>query len=321
MDFQKETILSHLPVLLPIALIVLLEFTVMLLLQMLKTQETVYQFGDVIYVSYPSVPNIEYLFSTPSSGFSNTCQDNNPVKYLVSRNSSCSRVISDTTIQNVCSSSALNFETYSNAFQIYQQPSSSLVSINVDGCMVDGAFGNCFAPSFDAATSTCSNAVTSASYVITTEGQNGIIAVNVSFMLENVQVTNSPLLQSFSVAYSSTPVGGDAPFDRSGNPGYVIGFPLLSAARLQDTSITAVSNILQNSVIGVEISLINLDPTGFCDPQAQNRLLVSFGVDKRTGCRITVNDRCNDLGTFIQNTLDGPTYDAFDGAGVVFVGT
>ena len=288
-----------------------------------QNTQNFYRSGDIIYVRATSVANTNYPFSTPSSGFSNACQDNNPIKFLESRTTSCSRALTTATIQDVCVS-ALNFESYSTNLQILSLPPTSqfsLIPITVVGCIIDGVLQTtCIAATFSS--SMCENAVVSASYILTIDGTSGIVSSNVTFSLENINGTNS-VTQTFSVMFSSLALNNEAPFSRSGNPGYKVGNPLLSAAREQDTSTEDVTSISQNSIIGVEISILNPSDSGTCEIQSQNRLPILFGVERRTGCHLAIgtNRSCDELSAEIQNLLDGPTFDSFGENGVLFVGT
>ena len=284
---------------------------------------TFYQAGDSIFVQYSN--NSDRYFSTPSSGFSAMCQDYDVVEFLEVRSVSCSRNLPINQFGSICTS-FFDYETYSNAFEIYSVPPEStqnptLVSLTVS-CIVNGVTGNCEKAVPDSVTNTCQFAVISASYVLVSSGVSGIISANVSFVLEDVQVAVSPVTQTFSVRFrSGESLLDKEPVSNSGNPGYVVGRPLLTAVRQQTDSTASVVAISQNSELGLEMSMVDSDGSGLCDVLSRDRLPVLFAVNQRSGCQLSVNYDCAAMGIAIQNTLDSFAVGSFNGMGLLFVGT
>ena len=273
-----------------------------------------YQSGDAINVRFAGSSS-EGFFKIPSSGMSKACQNYNAVSYLVASSSSCTR--SARNLSNTCNT-WLNYETYMQEFQICSTPlSDCLVNISLSTCIVNEVEGSCQPSSFDGR-STCNFAVTSVSYIIQVNA-SGIVSANVSFILRDVTFVDFPLSQSYSVDFK-VQSNNVTEIARGGNPGYIVRRPLLTAVRKRNGDV--VSEILQNSALGFQISLINPSNSGSCaDALAEARLPVLFGISKRTGCQLNVVNDCSALNNEIRNVLDGITFSAFNGTGEVFVGT
>ena len=280
------------------------------------TQPTMpeYQTGDPIFVVFSGSSN-SGLLTMPSSGVSSVCQNYAPVNFLVSRNDACTRFLSINNMMSACSS-FLNFTSYWDGIKIYSFPSntSSTVNISVSRCVVNGIAENCSASNF--VNNSCEFAVTSISYVFDVDSNyNRIVSASVSFVLQNIFARSEFFLtQAFAVSFQ---VNNQAVVNKAGNPGYIVGKPLLAAVRQ-----TNLENIIQSSVLGLELTLINSLEDGTCESaQLQNRLPLLFGQDITTGCTLPITGTCSELNNQIKKILDGPILDAFNGSSNIFVGT
>lgn len=278
-----------------------------------STDTSVYQIGNPILVAYTASSSTG-LFTLSSSGISSACLDYSPVGFYISKTDACSRSISGNNLLNLCST-FLNYASYFQGFQIYSLPlnSSSTINISVTECVVNGSSGICAESSF--LNNVCMSAVTSVSYVLNIDSSySTILSASVSFVLQDIGIADSLMTQEFSVSFQINNQSGS---DRAGNPGYVVGRPLLTAVRQNN-----LQEIIQNDILGIELSVINPFGNGTCaSSQSSNRIPLVFGENSRTGCTLTITGTCSELASNIREILDGPTFDAFNGSGSVFVGT
>ncbi|XP_045175670.2 tectonic-3-like isoform X2 [Mercenaria mercenaria] len=182
--------------------------------------------------------------------------------------------------------------------------------VQTNGSLDDCTFANVPDATFNAGT--CSNVVQEVRYFITTDGTNGIAEMGVQFVFRNITAADNTYAQRFSVSYNSLTDSNET-FARSGNPGYLIGKPLLYGTLNVTTSPTNVET--QEIIIATEPSLgltvVRSSATGFCAP-TNSRTPVKFGENMRTGCLITLNlntidtATCRNIQRTIVETLEGP---------------
>lgn len=261
-----------------------------------------YRSGDTILIEYLS--GAQGLFSTPTATVSSGCDSDNPVKYLFSKTNTCTRFLTD--LSTACvANSVLDYQTY-EGFDVYAafNPNESLtinsttsnetamaenITISIDS---NCSMINC---SLQLSGSTCSNSVTSVDYLFITDGLNGIVSLSVSYTLQSITAADLPLIQTFSVRFQN--LNATNPIQRSGNPGYLVGRPLI--VRLEDGTGSVTSN--------PDIFLFNPSPTGSCSLE---RLPILFGQDQRTGCLVNVTNDCSSLQQSIRTFLDTSVFDS-----------
>ena len=243
----------------------------------------IYRAGDAIVVEYTS--GAQSFLSTPAAGASALCEDYNPIQFLFPRRDSCSRQI---TSFSCGPNLVLDYTSYVN-FTVFSTPnntnssiistpnntnSSNTVTITAN-CTKSNAPTACESAQFG--NSTCINAVAEVSYTILTNGTSGIDSLEISIVLIDVADEGLPFTQTFSVSFRT--VDNNAfnvtPQVRSGNPGYLVGRPVLAA---QVATGSATSNN--------DIFLVRPDATGMCSNFRQPLL---FRQDQRTGCRVAIN--------------------------------
>ena len=263
-----------------------------------------YLAGDVIVVEYTSGAR-SYL-SIPAASFSGSCKNYNPVQFLFPRTDSCNRHITDLATECAANSS-LDFASYSN-FEVLlplnntvMNNTNATVTVNTVCMMINGTTRLCDSPQYTAPN--CSNAVLSVSYTITTADVNGTSSVDAVFILDDIELTDFPLTQTFSVSFqtSTNAAANTVPVVRSGNPGYLVGRPLVTAS-VQDSTATPNNNIF----------LITPDASGMCSSTTDTRLPILFGQSQRTGCLEPMPSSldCAALQTTIRAVLDDVLFDA-----------
>ncbi|OCU02087.1 hypothetical protein XELAEV_18007846mg [Xenopus laevis] len=156
------------------------------------------------------------------------CTDRNPVGFLVSQDSTCSWNVP----QNNCSVPALTLATYTNV-RILATPNSgneinitvqSLTKKSINGIFIPSVIDN-YVPVLDNTTGLCKDVVLGGSYQILYTELGEITAVNAFLTLGVIDSTLGPVQQNFKVSFVQD---GTFPSPLSGNPGYVVGLPVVA---------------------------------------------------------------------------------------------
>lgn len=267
------------------------------------------------------------------------CDDNNPAGYREDNSTECTRTI--TVLESECETSpVLNAKNYFQGFKVAKNPSvldtnsststnssnSSIVMSDLLGVMVKkpllcntslGIPNACpFTvppdPTYDAVNKRCDNVVLEVSYRVQySNSSTDIFNVMVEFFLGSVTAEiGLAIRQKVSVRFSKL---GDSEtvFQRSGNPGYIVGKPLV-AGKLQEN----IEAIYLSSDPNTWLTVIRPSADGTCaSVNSTGRTSVTFGVDMRTGCTISLQlnlreSQCRELQKTVFNTLlgDQPTH-------------
>ncbi|CAH1785708.1 unnamed protein product, partial [Owenia fusiformis] len=149
----------------------------------------------------------------------------------------------------------------------------------------------------------CDYAVTEVHYIIYHNGTKGIQQAEVRFVFKSIQDQHLPLLQTFQTSFKK--LEDTNTFRRSGNPGYLIGEPVL-AGRLVTQSLidgTERQAIYLDSNRENWLTIVTSTPTGQCVTEPYSRRSVKFGENLRSGCAFRVSyNNIADVCTLIQQT-------------------
>ncbi|XP_066287972.1 tectonic-3-like [Branchiostoma lanceolatum] len=163
-------------------------------------------------------------------------------------------------------------------------------------------------PVYNGTSGLCDNVVLQVTYVMTHNGSQGISAVEVSFTLGSLPSTQTSVQQSFTISFNKQDsVSG---FRRSGNPGYVVGEPVLAGTLVETTSVTAsTTEQLRSIVVSSDrnswLSMLSSAADGSCVSSTADRSSVVFGEDMRSGCLLTVFfNNITSVCTLLQNTVN-----------------
>ncbi|KAM9305395.1 tectonic-3 [Gastrophryne carolinensis] len=234
-----------------------------------------YRAGDPVLAVSPSGA-VGVLRQPAPVGLQNICSDNNPAKFLQGGSTSCLRVFSNLT--DSCETNpALDSAHYYQGVAVLRvpvgvsDPAANLVPVSSSVTTRPLLQGD-----------QCHNAVSEVIYTVRYNGTLGIASVSANFILQNVSGTS--LKQTFTVLYEPVTATGGGPVQtRSGNPGYLAGYPVLS-------DIGALS--VPRSLGGESCS----------------QSPVQFGINSLSGCAIrgTAQDSCSDFqGRVYQVLLPG----------------
>uniref|UniRef100_A0A7P0T8X6 Tectonic family member 3 n=1 Tax=Homo sapiens TaxID=9606 RepID=A0A7P0T8X6_HUMAN len=197
-----------------------------------------YRAGDPILTYFPKWSVISLLRQPAGVGAGGLCAESNPAGFLESKSTTCTRFF-----KNLASSctldSALNAASYYN-FTVLKVPRSMTDPQNMEFQVPVILTSQANAPLL--AGNTCQNVVSQVTYEIETNGTFGIQKVSVSLGQTNLTVEPGASLQQhfilrFRAFQQSTAASLTSP--RSGNPGYIVGKPLL--ALTDDISYSAIN--------------------------------------------------------------------------------
>ncbi|KAI9340921.1 hypothetical protein BDR26DRAFT_343261 [Obelidium mucronatum] len=249
-----------------------------------------YGVGDFLVVKYSDISGFGVM-PLPAPTSSGECSDAFPAKFLVSEETSCTRIIPTGAAPDLCKSGTFfDISYYLTGFQLQTSPTTQL-SLSSMQCIdpVSGASVLCttIIPSWSSTSAMCSRLVTSLDYTFTYSTASGFIAIDSVSVVATFSNLMLPLaagsvLQTFSTHW--VPAGaGKPPLPKSGNPGYIIGKPILFGTLLtvpvqaiayfpsKASTLTLPQDVLSNGILG-------------CAATNAQRLSVGFGEDVLTGC-------------------------------------
>jgi hypothetical protein len=153
---------------------------------------------------------------------------------------------------------------------------------------------------------TCSNAVTAVSRTIVWDGQ-AVVQLVTSITLENVSTT-SAVAQLFATRFRTTAVTTDSAGTvasslisevRSGNPGYIVGTPILATLLSGYVGGTAANNVTFGTPTNPNTTavLTILAPTASGSDCPGSTTPIQFGIDQVSGCVLAVaaDDTCSQI--------------------------
>lgn len=251
----------------------------------------VYRSGDPIYIVFdPSQTNFSTgYFSVFTNGISNFCQTSQ-IQYLKNVLSACTQLVPDSL---PCSSNrALNGNFYFSGFKVAPNPEAFRNALNTtDPFNFPDLLSVRNTSQATCSDTSSSDLVTDVSYTFIVNGTQGIKDVSVDIRFTNT--TASSVTQSFTVLFEFESANANSSQQRSGNPGYLVGRPIISGTNDNGVVMT---NINTNAGITVVQSNAN--------NECSNSVPILFGQDVRTGCKVPISSTCEELQRKINLILD-----------------
>ncbi|CAM5130449.1 unnamed protein product [Eretmochelys imbricata] len=227
-----------------------------------------YRAGDPIQTYFAASSVLSTLRQPVGMGANGLCIDGNHAGFLESKSTSCTRTF--TNLSSSCTTDpALDAASYYRDFTILKVPVNmtvvQLMQVRITPVTQPGA------PQMDG--NTCHNVVSEVIYEIEFNGTHGI--QNVSVQLKVTSVSGNSLQQWFTLQFwqSRTPL---YTLPRSGNPGYIIGAPLLSL----------------NNGARQQVTILQSQGDGICSQTL--RYKVQFGMNVRTSCQLSISQTMED---------------------------
>lgn len=249
----------------------------------------------------------DFYLKLPAPLGTKTCVDSNPIGFLMRQNFTCTQ---DVQLEN-CSVPVLTLRTYTG-IQILPVPNSqsginvtvqAVTMQSIDGTLVRGNFSE-QTPSYNSSTQICTNVVLGGSYSMIYTAKGEITSVLASFTLGTIN--RNPFQQSFQISFTEE---GTTPATLSGNPGYVLGMPLIAGFKLPQ------SGIVQSTNRFGQLTLLKSAVDQSCLTEEGNRAAVLFGYNMMSGCKLRLNSFnytiaafCQLAGDIILNALKGQQF-------------
>ncbi|KND01191.1 uncharacterized protein SPPG_04281 [Spizellomyces punctatus DAOM BR117] len=263
---------------------------------------TPYKYGDSIQVRYGGSPILNAPMPMPSALVNDFCDDANSAKFLVAQSTTCARPMGITQ----CSAATPFDAAYYTRYTVITDPANPGTTVPITPQCYDASTSASVActlvPSYSSGL--CLNGVTEVQYNVVYEvaGSAVIRTVGAKIMIGTIDANQTSALQRFAVTFSTPTSATTPPVARSGNPGYIVGKPVLTGT-LSGTSVTAGPHLtLAKDIYSASSNLISCGtPT-----DATSRVPVTFGTDVSSGCTLHLNlldltTGCAALGTQIQN--------------------
>nr|XP_028586462.1 tectonic-3 isoform X4 [Podarcis muralis] len=258
--------------------------------QVLSSPSAFYRVGDPIQTYFAASSVLSILKQPVGIGTSQLCIDENPAGFLESKNTSCIRILTDLT-SSCTTDPALDAASYYRGFSVLKikEHCKEDKTVRLGSKVNITPISEPASPSLSG--STCHNVVSEVSYEVEFNGIHGIQKVSVQFKVASISGNpRATLQQRFSLHFGSR--SPSLTKQRSGNPGYIIGAPLIVLYNGTQQHIT----ILQNQV------------DGQCS--ATERYKVQFRENVRTSCQFSVPFKLEEANcSHFQETL----YQAFEG--------
>ncbi|KAF7700854.1 hypothetical protein HF521_002019 [Silurus meridionalis] len=196
-----------------------------------------YVYGDLIQ----TMNDLEQrgFFKLPASAGAAICLDTNPAAFLKDQTSRCVRnfdLKQDCTVLD-----ALNIKAYTS-FSIFtgKDNNADLVFVAVEAITLQSLEGTHTLVQTDAAAASeytpvfngliCNQVVLQVKYTVRFDDAGQIVGVSASFVLGAVDTKTLPIQQEFQIMFEQAS-RNDTTLHSSGNPGYVVGLPLVAGWR------------------------------------------------------------------------------------------
>uniref|UniRef100_UPI00398E4645 tectonic-1-like n=1 Tax=Pristiophorus japonicus TaxID=55135 RepID=UPI00398E4645 len=246
----------------------------------------------------------------PTPLATSACTDNNPAAFLVDQATHCSRRIDIVT--DCIGLPALNIKNYLNV-TIFPSPNADLNSsirffhssiilrsLNRKLTRLNGFADDDWEP--ELGVDVCKNVVLEVNYIIVYNDDGKIVNASAAFTLGAIDSSMVPIQQRFQISFIQRNTTG---VHFSGNPGYVVGLPLLAGF-----GPNASDGIIQSKNRLGQLTVIKSSANQDCLQMAGLRTPVLFGYHLKSGCtlRITNITTCHQWSRIITNVLIGQNF-------------
>ncbi|XP_034454657.1 tectonic-1 isoform X2 [Hippoglossus hippoglossus] len=266
-----------------------------------------YQYGDVMVTA--GEDGGRGMFWLPAPGVTADCVDTSPAAFLKDDSRGCSRRVN---LDQDCSSlPVLNMDTYTdiqlltgtnNDAAVVPVEVASVIQQSVEGTQTkwNVSGGENLSPVL-LNPEVCANVVLKVVYVMKYNPAGEIVSVSVSLVLGFVRETALPLKQEFQITFVQDVE--EVAVDYSGNPGYVVGLPLVSGTRTHDGIVRSIDS-------RETLSLLDAAEDQDCLRGLHQRSPVLFGLDSVSGCTLRLEDtaNCSLVSQVLLDVLRGPNY-------------
>ena len=275
----------------------------------MKRREKYHQ-GDPLWMRRND--DIDYLYlPTALNGYE--CNSFNAVKFMQSGKNVCQMVLPRH--RNCSSIAILDLNFYVDGISVFNQPPDENQQENVDMSTFAKLPGskNYERNVFPRPSQECNNVLVNLHYEVIHNGSgNGILKINAYADLENLgkKVQTIDMLFSYNQIWLHEVREGVNDMERSGNPGYIVGKPLIFGALAMDKN--GVEYVDIKTHLWTELSSLVFPPSGNCEYLVRDRgYQILFGKNSFVGCslRFRQKEDCDLLKRMSQKILLNDTLD------------
>ncbi|CAM4730494.1 unnamed protein product [Leuciscus chuanchicus] len=245
-----------------------------------------YQYGDVIHTV--NAEGEQTFFTFPAAAGTAHCSDANPAGFLKDQTSRCMRSFDlardCATLEALALRTYINFNIRSGKKQESQVIGVEVAAITLQSLEgtrtpVDPADSADYFPLLLESGDICNNVVQEVKYTFRYSEAGEILNVLASFLLGAIKSVTVPIQQEFHITFMRE-ISSTAGLHFSGNPGYVVGRPLVAGTRTAEY------------------------------PLLEPRSPVMFGIDMVSGCTLKLSDgvNCSLVSEVILWTLKGQSF-------------
>nr|XP_033812222.1 tectonic-1 isoform X2 [Geotrypetes seraphini] len=222
------------------------------------------------------------------------CADNNPAGFLVNQTATCSRSVN---VEN-CNIPALSMSFYASVPILQVPNSNNMINITVQDLYGIFDLNSNGVPNVS---QVCRNVVLEVSYLILYSDAGEITNACVSFVLGPINTTTVQIEQKFQIHFIQQ---NRTPIAVSGNPGYVVGLPLVAGFQ------SFASGIIRSTNRYGQFTILKSYSNQDCLVIEGNRTPVIFGYNMVSGCKLqySLNSTCFVVAEAIKNVLMGQNF-------------
>ncbi|XP_060752058.1 tectonic-1 [Tachysurus vachellii] len=246
------------------------------------------------------------FFRLPASATAANCLDTNPAAFLKDQTSRCTRSF---TLRNCTELEMLNLNAYTSFLILSGKDNvADLVSVERETITLQSLEGTQtlvptdadYTPIFNG--QICNRVVLQVKYTVRFGDAGQIVKVTASFVLGAVKESTLPFQQEFQITFIQETSSG-ATRRTSGNPGYVVGLPLVAGWRTAE-------GIILSSDPDRSLTVLKSSAEQDCLLGPTQRSPVLFGTDVVSGCtfRLEDNANCSLLSKVILGRLKGQIF-------------
>ncbi|XP_014022842.1 tectonic-1 isoform X3 [Salmo salar] len=272
-----------------------------------------YLYGDVIETEEES--GGREFFRLPAPSVTAHCSDLNPAAFLREQSNRCMRSL---VLERDCTTlQALNMHSYTDPRILSKKSEDArFVAVEVTSIVLQSLEGTqtqlnitgdlsldpLLLVSVAPDSVVCFNVVLQVGYTVTYSEAGDIVNVTASLVLGEIDRNMVPMEQEFQIEFVQQNVDQVA-LPSSGNPGYVVGLPLLAGSKTAD-------GIVHSADSRGAFTLLHGSKLSDCLRGPHHRSPVLFGVDMVSGCTLRLDEtaNCSVVSEVVLGVLRGQSF-------------